>query len=210
MLSALSLSASAFAPPAGVVPSRSSACAASTVQMAEMSTALPFLKRPPALDGSMAGDVGFDPLGFTTTITELGGDLKYVREAELMHGRVSMLATVGFWFPALVGKLPNPATAALTTDPIAVQYELPPAILGQLFFTMALCEGLRARFVYNSETPAGEHGFDPMGFLPKYCDTPDKMMKMKTAEIKHCRAAMVAITGFWFQKMVTGETWPLL
>ena len=31
-----------------------------------------------ALDGSMAGDEGFDPLGFTTTITELGGDLKYV------------------------------------------------------------------------------------------------------------------------------------
>ena len=54
MLSALSLSASAFAPPAGVVPSRSSARAASTVQMAEMSTALPFLKRRPALDGSMA------------------------------------------------------------------------------------------------------------------------------------------------------------
>ena len=56
MLSALSLSASAFAPPAGVVPSRSSARAASTIQMAEMSTALPFLKRPPALDGWMAGD----------------------------------------------------------------------------------------------------------------------------------------------------------
>merc|ERR1719263_2727669 len=74
---------------------------------AERSAALPFLKRPPALDGSMVGDVGFDPLGFTTTITELGGDLNYVREAELMHGRQSMIACVGFIFPAVFGKLPT-------------------------------------------------------------------------------------------------------
>ena len=67
--------------------------------MVERSAAIPFLKKPPALDGSMAGDVGFDPLGISSTIIELGGDLKYVREAELMHGRMSMLATVGFWFP---------------------------------------------------------------------------------------------------------------
>ena len=45
----------------------------------ERSAAIPFLKKPPALDGSMVGDVGFDPLGFTSTITELGGDLNYVR-----------------------------------------------------------------------------------------------------------------------------------
>ena len=49
------------------------------------SVALPWTTTP--LDGSLVGDVGFDPLGFSTTITELGGDLAYVREAELMHGR---------------------------------------------------------------------------------------------------------------------------
>ena len=49
-----------------------------------------------------------------------------------------------------------------------------------------------------------------MGFLPKFCATPEKMMKMKTAEIKHCRICMIAITGFWFQLMITGEVWPLL
>lgn len=30
------------------------------------SVALPFLPRPEALDGTMIGDVGFDPLGFAT------------------------------------------------------------------------------------------------------------------------------------------------
>ena len=56
----------------------------------------------------MVGDVGFDPLGITTTIKELGGDLNYVREAELMHGRQSMLALVGFVFPGA-----HPTTALL-------------------------------------------------------------------------------------------------
>ena len=32
---------------------------------AENSEAFPFLARPEKLDGSMIGDVGFDPLGFT-------------------------------------------------------------------------------------------------------------------------------------------------
>ena len=52
--------------------------------------ALPFLERPPALDGSLAGDVGFDPVGFSNYF-----DLKWLREAELKHGRVCMLAFTG-------------------------------------------------------------------------------------------------------------------
>eukprot|EP00665_Eupelagonemidae_sp_cell47_P009506 gene9507-1602_t len=80
---------------------------AAALSMVERSAALPFLKKPPALDGSMVGDEGFDPLGFSTTITELGGDLCYVREAELMHGRQAMLACVGFVWPAAVGALPD-------------------------------------------------------------------------------------------------------
>ena len=39
---------------------------AATEATSEKSKALPFLARPPALDGSMAGDVGFDPLGFAS------------------------------------------------------------------------------------------------------------------------------------------------
>ena len=95
---------SAFAP--GGVPARAPVVQLPAATMVEYSASIPFLKKPPALDGSMAGDVGFDPLGFTTTITELGGDLKYVREAELMHGRQAMLACVGMVFPAIFGKLP--------------------------------------------------------------------------------------------------------
>jgi hypothetical protein len=36
-----------------------------------MSQALPFMERPAVLDGSMPGDVGFDPLGFAKTSEDL-------------------------------------------------------------------------------------------------------------------------------------------
>lgn len=49
-----------------------------------------FLERPPALDGTWVGDVGFDPLGFSNII-----DMRWLREAELKHGRVCMLAATG-------------------------------------------------------------------------------------------------------------------
>jgi Chlorophyll A-B binding protein len=57
----------------------------------ETSLALPFLKRPTALDGSHAGDAGFDPLGFTKDV-----DLYTLQEAELRHARLAMLAVVGW------------------------------------------------------------------------------------------------------------------
>ena len=42
----------------------------------------------------MAGDVGFDPLGFSNDKpgTEKGAQLKYMRNAELKHARLAMLA----------------------------------------------------------------------------------------------------------------------
>ena len=45
----------------------------------EMSQALPWMERPAALDGTMAGDVGFDPLGFAKSKE----DLMNYREAEV-------------------------------------------------------------------------------------------------------------------------------
>jgi hypothetical protein len=42
----------------------------------------------------LAGDEGFDPLGLSN-IDDLGIDLYWLREAELKHCRVAMLAVVG-------------------------------------------------------------------------------------------------------------------
>ena len=55
----------------------------------QMSQALPWMERPSALDGTLAGDVGFDPFGFAKTKEDL---LNY-REAEVKHGRLAMLVS---------------------------------------------------------------------------------------------------------------------
>jgi hypothetical protein len=51
----------------------------------------PFVEQ---LDGSLPGDRGFDPLGLSN-IDDLGLDLYWLREAELKHARVAMLASFG-------------------------------------------------------------------------------------------------------------------
>ena len=63
-----------------------------STQLEAKSKALPFLESPAKLDGTLVGDFGFDPLGFTDTLQTLN----YVQAAELKHSRVSMLAVVGF------------------------------------------------------------------------------------------------------------------
>ena len=50
------------------------------------------IKAPKTLDGSLAGDVGFDPIGFA----KVKKTLFWMREAELKHSRLAMLAAVGW------------------------------------------------------------------------------------------------------------------
>jgi len=205
----LASAATAFSPAA---PALASAVRMAPISMAEKSASIPFLNRPPALDGSLPGDVGFDPLGFSTTITELGGDLNYVREAELMHGRQAMLATVGFLFPAIFGKLPGVAWVNdVSVNPLEAQYQLPPQIYAQVVGSIFIAEALRSRIIFgNLGNVPGEHPspfrggdvFD-LGFTKNM--TPEELHTMKTKEILNGRLAMIAITGMFFQLMVTGH-----
>ena len=54
-----------------------------------MSEALPFVTRPVVLDGELAGDVGFDPLG----LAKSKEDLYFMRQAEIKHARLAMLVS---------------------------------------------------------------------------------------------------------------------
>ena len=80
----------------GFAPAPSVRSRMATTMMADKSRSIPILNRPKNLpgDGSLAGDEGFDPLGLSN-IGELGFDLYWMREAELKHARVAMLAFVG-------------------------------------------------------------------------------------------------------------------
>ena len=87
------------------------------------------LPRPSYLDGSLAADGGFDPLGFCVnglpngmpgtfsatqpSDSDLKANLMWMREAEIKHSRLAMLAAAGWplaelWHGGLAGALGAP------------------------------------------------------------------------------------------------------
>ena len=170
----------------------------------DLSDSLPFLPRPAHLDGSMAGDVGFDPFNFAGDGAQ---ELYIMREAEVKHGRIAMLAAVGwvisevldkpiarmFHLPSLLGhgdKVPSLLNGGLET--ISPVYWA--TVLG-------LAGGLEAWSMSKEAKPlAGDYGFDPFGLYPKDNAGQDRM---QLAEIKNGRLAMIAVTGFAYQELFT-------
>merc|ERR1711871_94428 len=173
---------------------------------ADKSKSMPFMARPPALDGTMVGDVGFDPLGISTTIMDLQGDLNYVREAEITHGRLAMIATLGWIFPEVVGTLPGrgdfPRQALEAQAYIFDKY---PEIAYQILFSVAISEGIRSQIIFKPDHVPGEVGFDPLGFKAKFCKTPEAYKSMQLKELKNGRLAMWAITGLFVEHLATGK-----
>merc|ERR1712176_503453 len=161
---------------------------------------------PAMLDGTLAGDVGFDPLGFAKTKT----DLTTYREAEIKHGRLAMLAAAGW----PVSELMDRKIAALFGLPGVLDESgrVPSVLNGGMdkisIFYWGFClvlaagvdvYGLNRASNVKGYTP-GDLGFDPLGFYPK----DDKGKKwMQTAEIKNGRIAMIAITAFAFQEFAS-------
>jgi len=152
----------------------------------------------------MAGDVGFDPWGFSTTLTELGGDLKYVREAEITHGRVAMLAAAGFLATDIGLRIPGPVYGAVSSRALEAQFQVPMEAWAQIGISVAISEGIRSQNVFKEDHVPGDHGFDPLGFKAKMkSDEEYKTMQLK--EIKNGRLAMLAVAGMFAQQLVTGK-----
>eukprot|EP00238_Polyblepharides_amylifera_P001194 CAMPEP_0196572120 /NCGR_PEP_ID=MMETSP1081-20130531/2217_1 /TAXON_ID=36882 /ORGANISM="Pyramimonas amylifera, Strain CCMP720" /LENGTH=268 /DNA_ID=CAMNT_0041889325 /DNA_START=104 /DNA_END=910 /DNA_ORIENTATION=- len=169
---------------------------------------LPGSEAPAHLDGSMAGDFGFDPLN-------LGADseaLSWYREAELQHARWAMVAVTG----VLVQEVFNPDVFFYDA---AIEATLPFPILGVVaaqFLMMHYVEIRRWRdwqkpgsvdvdplFSGNS-LPAHEVGypggiFDPLGYAK------GNVEELKVKEIKNGRLAMLAFAGFIVQAQATGK-----
>jgi hypothetical protein len=193
-IAALMGSAAAFAP--------ASVSKASTALNAEMSKSLPFLTNPSNTDG-LIGSVGFDPLGFSDNF-----DIKWLQESEIKHGRVAMLATVGF------------VTSQFVTLPMFSPVEdsnMVPSVIGasammQIITTAGIEEWrtnngnitMENMFSDPDRVP-GDIGFGTQRLKGK---TEEEINKLKLQEIKNGRLAMLAIGGMIHHNFVTGE--PLL
>ena len=171
----------------------------------QMSQSLPFVKCPPTLDGSMAGDVGFDPIGFSKSLS----NLENYREAEIKHARLAMLAAAGWPLSELWdAKIAN----MMDLQPVLDVNGRVPSVLnggmGKISVTywlgcIVLAAGIDvyASFFASKKEGyiAGDLGFDPLNFYPKGAKG---QKRMQLSEIKHGRWAMLAITAFAAQEFI--------
>jgi hypothetical protein len=211
LLASLVTSAAAFAPASTNVRQTTTLTAEK-----EMSKALPFVPRPKLLDGTLAGDVGFDPFGFGGADKE---SLISMREAEIKHSRLAMLAAVGW---PLAEKFDGAIAQFLGLPSALTNSGASPSVLNggldkiepDYWVIVAAIAGLAELANNETKTAAGKKytpgdcGFDPLGLMPQ---DKEGIMAMQTKEIKHGRIAMMAILGYVVQEAlyrapVTAET----
>lgn len=199
--------ASAFAPSSNVAQRQSitSLGMSSDGEGTKMSKALPFAPQPKLLDGTLAGDVGFDPFNFAGEEME---NLIWMREAEIKHSRLAMLAVVGWPIAELWDK--SIADAAGLPSALTKTGASPSLLNGGLekidpvyWVAVALLAGIvelanaDVKEESGSKYVLGDCGFDPLGFFPANAEA---QKAMQTKELKHGRLAMMAILGFVVQE----------
>ena len=164
---------------------------------------------PKVLDGTLAGDVGFDPLGFSKN----KNTLYWMREAELKHGRLAMLAAAGWplselWHKQIAGVFGLPS--------ILASGDRAPSLLngglnsvyasGILMMSIIIAGYLEGKAMNDGSVfigsekeegymPGASFKFDPLNLNGK---------RNQLAEIKNGRLAMIAITAFAYQEAFTG------
>jgi len=156
------------------------------------------------LDGTLVGDVGFDPLGFSKYAPgawwqgdEGDGSLKIFREAELMHGRIAQLACLGWVFPE-IAHFPGKEGAFGEMNPYDAVDAIPKAGWYQILAFMVGCEVWRVNKLKDPAYMPGDLGlgqgpgrWNPFGF--EY--TAEEYAEKQLQEIKHSRLAMLGIVG---------------
>ena len=178
---------------------------ATTRTLDERSASLPFLSRPLHLDGSMAGDRGFDPLGLAANPDNL---LK-LRNSELKHARLAMLAAAGWPLAELFH--PNIAHAWHLPNALNLHDRVPSVLNGGLgnvspiFWVAALAAAATVEAFSGAagEIQSADLGFDPLNLSKKGGSS---KRFLQESELFNGRLAMLAITGFAMQEFVTGNS----
>merc|ERR1712154_280379 len=174
------------------------------------------------LPGALSPLGEFDPMGFTKDLPVQ--EIKRFREAEVTHGRVSMLAVVGYlvaenFHPLFGGVISGPANSHLGQ----VQ-EVAPFFFSALTVAIAAAELARAKIGWefpldalaknkdidgktwltklNDDYYPGDIGFDPLGLKP---EDPSEFALMQTKELQNGRLAMIATFGMIVQEQVTQQ-----
>jgi hypothetical protein len=155
-------------------------------------------------EGMTEGLYEFDPLGLSVEYTYL---VPYFREAELKHGRIAMLAWVGLAVPDFV-RIPGERYSFEAVPCSIDAHEAFSSATGvnfQILFWIGIVEFCCAKkvFEWNSLEVAGDYGLT--GIFPK---DEEGQKRMRLAELKNGRLAMLAFAGAVTQAALTRNPFP--
>lgn len=151
------------------------------------------------------GDKEFDPLGFSDNY-----DMKWMREAELKHGRVAMLAVVGTLVQQYV-HLPDARYEA--TNPVDAFFQVGWSPMLQIFLFCGWLEsvthggkmGMFDMFTDSTREPGDlGGGTNRAGANQLKGKSPSQVADMKLKELENGRLAMVAIGGIIHHAIIAG------
>ena len=155
----------------------------------------------------MVGNKGFDPLNLAKTLEELDT----FREAEIKHGRLAMLAAVGW--PLSERLQPYLAKSMGAPDLLAAGGKAPSLLnggleninplffLGILGFTGFVETQVLTKMKKRENRIPGDLGFDPLGFSKDASEASKRDYQLK--ELQNGRLAMLAIVGYVAEEFVT-------
>jgi len=152
----------------------------------------------------------FDPLGFSKN-TDLN-TVKRLREAEVMHGRVSMMAVLGY----LIGESTPTITYGMNVHHTIANNqipEVPGTVLFPFFLAINIAEAARASigwvepglgplFTLRENYYPGDIRFDPFGLKPTEAKD---FANMQAKELSNGRLAMFAAAGMCVQEQINGK-----
>jgi Chlorophyll A-B binding protein len=162
-----------------------------------------------------------DPLGLAASVDDQ--ELQKYREAEVKHGRVAMLATLGMVVQEALHPFFGTAdqelgAAAFHLQKVGANFPIAPLALVALIAAVEGATinkgwsktdyketGLGEGFVANLKEDyfPGDLGFDPLGLYPA---SQEARTSIRNKELNNGRLAMIAIWGMWAQELVDGLT----
>lgn len=197
----------------------------SMVDKTERSKSVPFLPRAVNLDGSAPGDYGFDPFYLSSIPKNFAGFLQppsweeteglptlyWMQEAEIKHGRVAMLAVVGWIatdfgvrFPGAGAPFTEIPSAYLAHNTLVDQGAMSFMLMAAGFVEIVTGAALVQVSKGELERAPGDFNFGA-SFAGK---TPEAVKTMKTKEINNGRLAMLAFGGIATQTALGSEAFP--
>jgi hypothetical protein len=138
--------------------------------------------------------------------------VKRFREAEIMHGRVAMMAVLGY----IIGESTPTINYGMDVHHTIANNQLPEiagTVIFPFFLAINIAEALRANagwvepgsgtlFTLRERYYPGDIKFDPLGLKPTDAK---EFAKMQTKELSNGRLAMLAAAGFCVQELINGK-----